>query len=152
MIEQTSIDQQEEKPDDKPEPPSAPLTTNLAAGNGAADGFGLAGGKGGNLLGGNRGKGSGTRWGWYAGQVQRQVGEALRNNRQTRNTGFQKDMRLWLDLTGRVTRAQLSGSTGDASLDNVIKDQVLTGLQLQEPPPQGMPMPIVIRVTAKRPI
>src|SRR5260370_38727827 len=56
-------------------------------------------------------------------------------------------MRIWVDNTARVTRAQLVGATGNPSLDSAITDKVLTGLQLKEPPPSDMPMPIVLRLT-----
>jgi hypothetical protein len=42
-------------------------------------------------------------------------------------------------------------STGDAELDAIIRDEVLGGLTLREPPPKDMPMPVVTRVTERRP-
>ena len=44
----------------------------------------------------------------------------------------------------------MAGSTGDPSLDSAIRDEVLNGLQLQ-PPPLGMPIPITLRLAARRP-
>jgi hypothetical protein len=52
---------------------------------------------------------------------------------------------------GRISRATLSGSTGDASLDDALKNQVLTGLSLPEAPPSDMPMPIVMMISEARP-
>ena len=93
-----------------------------------------------------------TKWGWYAAQVQTSISDAMRKNPRTRKANVRIDVRIWADpATGRVTRATLGSSTGDAALDAAIRDQVLTGLQLQQPPPEGMPMPIVMRVTARRP-
>jgi TonB family protein len=60
-------------------------------------------------------------------------------------------VRVWVDSAGRVTRAILAGSSGRAELDSALKNEVLAGLQLQSPPPEGMPMPIVMRISAKRP-
>src|SRR5262249_45447524 len=135
MTEQTPVNE-EPKPDEKPkdEPPKAPdapqaLGTNLK-GDGPADGFGLGGGNGNGFLGGSGGTGGarGSRWGWYASQVQSRVEEAMRRNSRTRNADLRLEVRIWPDSTGRVTRAQLAASTGDASLDEVIKNEVLTGL------------------------
>ena len=90
-----------------------------------------------------------TKWGWYAAQVQTSISDALRKNPRTRKANVRIEVRIWLDpATGRSTRAKLVGSTGDPALDAAI-GEVLTGLQFQQPPPEGMPMPIVIRVTAK---
>ena len=93
-----------------------------------------------------------TKWGWYAAQVQSSISDALRKNPRTRKANVRIDVRIWVDpTTGRVTRATLGSSTGATTLDDAIRDGVLKGLQLQQPPPEGMPMPIVMRVTARRP-
>ncbi len=110
-----------------------------------------AGGKGNTIGGGGGGKRGGSKWGWYAAQVQSAIAEALRKNATTREANFQIQVRVWPDLTGRVTRAQLVGSTGNAALDAALKSDILTGLQLKEPPPQDLPLPIVMRLTARRP-
>jgi len=154
MVEQMPIDQPEQKPEAaaKPEePPAGPLGTGIT-GQGT-DGFGL--GKSGNGAGGNgTGSGSGhkgSRWGWYAGQVQSRIQEALRNNRKTRDAAMRIEVRIWPDSAGRIARAKLSGTTGDPAIDAALQNEVLTGLRLSEPPPEGMPIPIVMRLTARRP-
>jgi periplasmic protein TonB len=101
--------------------------------------------------GGGGGGGGGSRWGWYASIVQVQIEAALRANSRTRNATMQVQIRLWADASGRVNRIQLVSSTGDAELDAVIRNDVLGSLVLREPPPKDMPMPMVTRVTARRP-
>jgi hypothetical protein len=92
--------------------------------------------------------GSGARFGFYAAQVQSGIKEALLQNNKTRTASISGVViRIWVDNTARVTRAQLVGTTGNPSLDSAITDKVLTGLQLKEPPPSDMPMPIVLRLT-----
>ena len=144
----------EDKPVAKPEPVKAPddpapLGTNI---KGDGPGSGLANGPGGsgNTLGTGPGGKGGSRFGWYAGQVQAKIAEALRNNPKTKSATMRIEVRIWPDSTGRITRAQLAGSTGDAGLDSAIQNNILTGLQLQEPPPSGMHFPIVLRLTATR--
>lgn len=147
-------DQQIEQPmmkeaETKSEPPKEepPLGTGIK-GNGP-DSYGLGGKPGNGRIGGAAA--SGSRWGWYANQVATRIQEAMRRNRKTRSANLSVDVRVWPDTTGRVSRAQLARSTGDSDLDNVLRDQVLTGLQLQEAPPVGMPAPIVLHVTARQP-
>ncbi len=60
-------------------------------------------------------------------------------------------MRVWADGTGRIVKATLAGSTGRADLDRALQNEILTGLQLESAPPEGMPMPIVMRISARRP-
>jgi outer membrane biosynthesis protein TonB len=87
---------------------------------------------------------------WYAGQVQSKISEALRSNSRTRGASLRVDVRVWVDAGGR-TRAELNGSTGDAALDAVLKNEILNGLKLSEPPPAGVKMPITLRLIARRP-
>lgn len=134
-----------------PEPAPAPLGTSIQ-GDGPADGFGLSG-NGNGLIGGNGkgGNGNGSKWGWYAGQVQSRVTSALRNHKRTRTATLDIKVRIWADSSGHVTKATLSGSSGDAAVDRAIRDEILTGLQLDQAPPEGMPMPIVMHLVARRP-
>lgn len=150
MVQQTPVDANEQKPDESPAAPSPDLGTSIS-GAGGADAFGLgsnrAAASGG--IGGNRG--SASRFGWYAAQVQASVSDSLRNHPKTRSASFQIEVRLWPDLTGRITRAKLVGSTGNSAMDEIIKTEVLAGLQLREPPPADLPLPIVLRLNARRP-
>lgn len=155
MIEQAPVEEAEPKADDNPpdEPPSDPIGTNIA-GDGPADGFGLGRAGNGGLGGTGRGLGrsGGSQFGWYAGQVQSRIAEAMRKNRRTRNASIRgMQVRVWPDSTGRITKVQLAGSTGDSATDAALENNVLKGLQLQEPPPAGMRMPIVLRLNARRP-
>ncbi|HEY0330262.1 MAG TPA: TonB C-terminal domain-containing protein [Rhodopseudomonas sp.] len=161
MIEQPKMAEpefKEEKPLDKPidqpirdaknaEPPG-PLALDAKA-VGPGDLFGLGGKPGGSPYGG--GGGGGSRWGWYASIVQSQIESALRANPRTRNAVMQVQVRLWADGSGRVNRVQLVSSTGNTELDAAIRNDVLGSLMLREPPPKDMPMPMLTRVTARRP-
>jgi hypothetical protein len=131
------------------EPPPGPPALD-DAGKGPGDLLGKPGGRG--LVGsGGGGGGGGTRWGWYASIVQSQIEAALRGNEKTRHAVMQIQVRLWADGAGRINRVQLISSTGNPELDSAIRDQVLGGLTLREPPPKDMPMPITARVTARKP-
>src|SRR5499427_4616639 len=136
----------EEAPKEAPPKDEPPLGTGIKGPGG--DNFGLGSGSGNGRIGGN---GDGSKWGWYASQVQSRIQQALQQNRKTRTASMSVNVRVWADPNGRISRAQLAGSTGDPSLDNALRDEVLTGLQLPEPPPAGMPAPITLRVTARRP-
>ena len=91
------------------------------------------------------------RWSAYASSAQAQIVNALRTNARTKKATMRIEVRIWPDASGRIGRATVSGSSGDPAVDAAVRDQVLTGMQLSQPPPDGMPTPIVIRVTARRP-
>ncbi|MGJ4895383.1 MULTISPECIES: TonB C-terminal domain-containing protein [unclassified Bradyrhizobium] len=162
MIEQQKMAEPEfkedkplDKPQDKPvkdakdDQPPGPLSLDAKA-TGPGDLFGLGGKPGGSPYGGGGG-GGGSRWGWYASIIQQQIEAALRANDKTKKAVIRVQISLWADSSGRVSRVQLLSSTGDAALDQALRDDVLGSLTLRQPPPKDMPMPIVTRVTASRP-
>lgn len=160
MIGQAPVTEADSKPDQalKNEAPAgdSPLLGTSIQGEGSSDGFGLRAGNGLGTGKGGTGKtigngGGSSRWGGYAGQVQSAISQALQSNNVTRDADFRVAVRIWADQNGRITRARIVGSTGNAVLDNTITNGVLVGLILQEPPPDGMPMPIMLRLTARHP-
>jgi TonB family protein len=146
-------------PPDEPRPASPPAGPLALAteGEGPGDAFNLAGNPGGRglLSGGGLGDGSGglggggNPYGWYYAQVADELGEALRRNARITRAAVRVEIRLWADPTGRVSKVQLLRSTGDPEVDQAI--QSVVGLRLRQPPPAGSPMPMVLRVTARRP-
>lgn len=147
MIEQAPVTAEDTKQEAaKEEPPD--FGTGIK-GDGPSDGFGLSGSGNGVIGGGGKG-GSRSKWGWYAAEVESSITDALRKNKKTRSARLRMTVRVWPDSTGRIMRAKLNESTGDPALDNAIADEVLTGLQLKTPPPQGMPSSIVLRISARR--
>ena len=161
MIEQPKMAEPEfkaEKPVDKPkdEPakdakndePPGPLSLD-AKPTGPGDLFNLGGKPGGSPYGG--GGGGGSRWGWYTTIITSQVEAAIRANPKTRNMATQIQVRLWVDGSGHVTRVVLTPSSGNPEVDAALRNEVIGSLTLREPPPKDMPMPVVTRVTARRP-
>jgi outer membrane biosynthesis protein TonB len=149
MMEQAPVDEAEAKPEAVADASPA-IGTNIA-GNGPADAFGLGKNTRGGLGGNGGGGKAGSRFGWYANQVIKSISDALGKNPGTRNASFNIKVKIWADGGGRITRAKLVELTGDQDVDEAIRNGVLTGHQLQEPPPEGMPMPIVMRLSARRP-
>ena len=147
-------------PPDEPRqasPPAGPLAL-AAEGEGPGDAFNLAGNPGGRglLSGGGLGEGTGgvggeggNPYGWYYAQVADELTEVFRRNRSISTASARVEVRLWADSTGRVSKIQLVRSTGDPEVDRAIESAV--GIRLRQPPPPGSPMPMVLRVTARRP-
>jgi periplasmic protein TonB len=148
----------EENLEPDPEPQAAEADagpTTSIAGDGD-DGFGLRQGRGGNLpagfgIGGPRGGAGGGRFTGYAAKVQGAVSDALRRHQATRSAALTVEVRIWADSLGRVSRAQLVRGSGDSAIDQALRGEILTGLQLAEPPPADMPMPINLRISARKP-
>jgi hypothetical protein len=152
MIEQAPLEEKppEAKPVDEP-PPT--LGTNIKGeGPGSIPGLGASGNGGGIRIGNGSGGRGGGRWDAFARGAQSRVADALRNHPKSRVSILRsQQFRIWIDATGRITRVELGGSTGNTVLDAALRNEVLNGLQLNEPLPQGMPLPIVMRISSRRP-
>lgn len=148
MVEQEPVKEDEPPPDNAPpELPSEDLSTGIA-GNGPD--MGLSRGTGNGKLGSTGSRGAGSKFGWYAAKVQSSIKDALSRHPSTRSAAMSLQIRVWPDSDGRIIRAQLVGSSGDAKVDQAIKSQILTGLQLPQAPPADMPTPIVLRINSRK--
>ena len=150
MIAQEAVPN-EVPPPDAPAPSSAPMGTGIKGEGGPDFGLGITGGGTGFGGTGTRGGGSGGRWGWYAGQVQSSIQSALAANPKTRSLSLDARVRIWIAADGGIERVELSGASASAEVIAAIKE-ALTGLPLRQAAPAGMPMPIVLRVSLRRPV
>lgn len=91
------------------------------------------------------------KWDYYAAKVQTAIKDALGGNDQTKSAIFSMEIQVWADTDGRITQATLVGTSGNLTVDQAVKNQVLTGLKLPSPPPVEMPMPIHLRISALKP-
>jgi len=149
MVEQPPIKPNEKPKDMTKAPDKAPGPPGKPSGPASDDGIGGPGGGGGTIGGGGDG---GSRFGWYGAKVQDAVHQALDQNTKTRHASFSHlHIRLWIDSAGRVTRATVTGSSGDPVIDDVLKNQAFANVQITEPPPSDMPMPVVMTIDAARP-
>lgn len=150
MVEQEPI-VEETPPEPAPadEPPA--LGTNMAPGDGPDNGYGLAkgggtgGGRGSNSIGGK----GGSRFGRQASMIQNTVAGELRRNPKTKSAVFSGKVALWVDASGRITRAKAVGSLGGSGVDESVPS-VLVGLQFPEALPSDMPMPVQMRVSGRK--
>jgi protein TonB len=132
-------------------PVAPPLGTSIHS-NAAPDSFNLSGNTGGDsLLGGGGGEGGSGAWSYYASLLQSQLNQALHANKTTTNASFQVTARVWVDNTGVVTRVVVAPSGNDV-VDAAIRNEVLAGMKFSQPPPAGMPMPIVMSLTGQQPL
>jgi outer membrane biosynthesis protein TonB len=129
MIEHPEV--QEVKTEAPKEKPPDTLGSTIKGGPGGLAGLGTGTGEGSGY---GNGKGNGSTYAWYGAKVQARIAEVVRNNPLTRKASINLVIRVWPDATGRITKARITGSTGDPKLDDTIQNDILTNLQMSDPP------------------
>lgn len=124
--------------------PPGPIGTSIV-GAGGPDAFGLGKGLGEGGGYGN-GAGGGGKYDWYASEIQQRIADAVRNDTRARGVNLSVVARIWPDSTGRIARAKVSGG-GNSPVEATTLDNILTGIQLPDPPPSDMPLPIIMRLS-----
>jgi len=142
MIEQPPVDKVEE-PDETPSEIDNDLLGTDNIGNGPDMGLKRGSGNSPRSMIGTSGKGN--KWNRFAVDVQSSITRILNSSDPIRKKGYDIKLRLWVDSNGVITRCLLSGSSGDTTIDDIIKRSVLSNSDLSTPP-VDMPMPINIRI------
>jgi protein TonB len=93
--------------------------------------------------------GGGMQYAFYTNLLQRHLQDELNRNRKLRESDYRVTVRIWLGKDGVMRRAELAQSTGNDTLDDLLR-QVLTQVSaMREAPPENMPQPVRIRITAR---
>lgn len=85
----------------------------------------------------------------FADRLQRHLSAELNRNRKLRESDYRVVVKLWLSRDGAIQRAELAQSTGNATLDELLNQALTEAKAMPEAPPENMPQPIRIRVTAR---
>lgn len=152
------------KPDDKPAPPAPKtpepqqaqmLKSDEAPGSGPGGGLVAGevkqeysgqpvgtGGGGGPALGANR-----LAAASYASTANRELSDFLQGDKTLRRHGYRLQVHLWLDERGRISRAELMGSSGDASVDAALREALQRFPGTRSEPPAGLPQPLRVQLS-----
>jgi TonB family protein len=161
MIEAPTIATQAAQPGPAEPGPAAGADLGVdAEGGSGSDAFGLVGRKGGRsvTLGGGSGAAGGeggslrALYGTYAKRIQDDVRESVRkilegNGARPRGKRY-VTVQISLDGDGIVLRRKLVGPSGDTILDEAVLKS-LNRMKISEPPPQGMPRTLTLRIVAQ---
>jgi TonB family protein len=145
-----------------PDQDKTPAGDNLgvdAEGTAGGDAFGLVGKKGGRSLlagdGGNGGMGRLSLLVKFAGyahiaeaEIRKKVMKQMDKNGGIPKGKLQAGVRVCLDSSGAVVDFKIIGSSGNHSMDEAVQ-QALADTKLSEPPPDGMPRTMIIKITSQ---
>ena len=147
--EEVKIDQPQPTPD-PPQQADAPPPDGIAEGPDGGMPTDIA--RGVPMLPGSGGFGS-NRWAWYDALLNEGINaafqSALAREKALKGKNYKVIVKVWIDESGKVTRAALVDSTGDPRADEVLKEALRDMRALREGPPADMPQPVKIRVTSR---
>ncbi len=96
------------------------------------------------------GSDGGAKFNWYAGVVKSQIESALEKDKKLNVSQYKLVVTIWLKPNGDVEKLELSGSDAGAEIQQAIKTALENMPTIREAPPQDMPQPIKLRITARK--
>ncbi len=127
-------------------PPPGPLALD-SAGQGPPDSFGLAGRPGGGDILGGSGGAQGSAYGWYATLLEGRIQDLLQHTRRLRGSRYDVAVSIWLAPDGTPQKVELVSSSGKREIDEILAEALKQMRKLPQPP-QGMPQPVVVKVSS----
>ena len=140
---------------------NTPAGENLgvdADGKAGGDSFGLVGKKGGrSILAGSGGNGMGrlsllSKFGWYTQivetEIRKKVMKHLDEDGGIPRGKLQAVVQVSVNNVGAIVKYKIIGSSGNHKMDEAVK-QSISDIKISEPPPDGMPRTMSIRVTSQ---
>jgi outer membrane biosynthesis protein TonB len=138
--------EQQNTPDDQP--PAGNQLGLDAEGSAGGDGFGLVGNKGGrSLISGSGGMDLLRKYQWYTSNLQAEISRELMKKGKFTSGGREALVKLVLDDRGYILSHVVYGSSGSRQMDNAIEEVLDLMKKVSEPPPEGMPRVMRIKIT-----
>ena len=158
MIDPTPGPQNESQNNENDNTPAGENLGVDADGKAGSDGFGLVGKKGGrSILSGGGGDGMGklsllSKFGWYTQivetEIRKKVMKHLDENGGIPRGKLQAVVQVSVNSVGSIVKYKIIGSSGNHKMDEAVK-QSIDDIKISEPPPDGMPRTMNIRVTSQ---
>lgn len=153
---ETPKEQHKEAPKEpEPKPVEAPPAENLKMEGAAGDGpspfqAGTVNNeyKGGAVA--TIGSDGGVKFRWYAGLVKSQIERAIERDKKLTQGQYKIVVSVWLKPNGQFERLSVEQSDSTPEIEQGIREALNDLPAMQESPPENMPMPIRMRITAKK--
>lgn len=134
------------RPQETPQPPAEALKMEGAAGDSPSPfqaGTVTNEYKGGATIGGK------DPFAWFTGLLKGQIESALAKEKELAKGDYRLVIKVWIARSGKIERFELEESSGNAQTDGLIKTALNDIAPLSEPPPENMPQPVRLRITAR---
>jgi periplasmic protein TonB len=96
------------------------------------------------------GSDGGAKFNWYAGLVKNQIESALEKDEKLKQGQYKLVVTVWLKLNGDIEKLEVVQSDALPEIESAVKTALDNMPALREPPPEGMPQPIKLRISARK--
>ena len=96
------------------------------------------------------GSDGGAKFNWYAGLVKSQIEAALEKDKKLAEGQYKLIVSVWLKPNGDIEKLAVLQSDAIAEIEQAIKAALDSMPAMREAPPEGMPQPIKLRITARK--
>ncbi len=96
------------------------------------------------------GSDGGAKYQWYAGQIKNQIEKAIEANKKLTQGQYKLVVSVWLKPNGEFERLSLDQSDAQPEVEQSLRETLNNLSAMREKPPENMPMPIRLRISAKK--
>ncbi len=96
------------------------------------------------------GSDGGAKFNWYAGILKNQIQDALEKDSKLKESQYKLIVSVWLKPNGDIERLEWSGSETEPAIQQGVKAALDNMPAMRDAPPEGMPQPIRLRITARK--
>ena len=136
-------------PEPKPQdtPPAETLKMEGAAGDGPSP---FQAGAVSKDFNGMIGSDGGSKYSWYAGVIKSEIQKAIQRNKALTYGQYKIVVSVWIKPNGDIERLTVLQSDATPEIEQALKAALDTLQSMRQMPPEGMPQPVKLRITAKK--
>ena len=136
-------------PEPKPQdtPPAETLKMEGAAGDGPSP---FQAGAVSKDFNGMIGSDGGSKYSWYAGVIKSEIQKAIQRNKALTDGQYKIVVSVWIKPNGDIERLTVLQSDATPEIEQALKAALDTLQSMRQIPPEGMPQPVKLRITAKK--
>jgi periplasmic protein TonB len=96
------------------------------------------------------GSDGGAKFNWYAGLLKNQIQDALEKDNKLKEGQYKLVVSVWLKANGDIEKLEWSSTDALPDIQQGVKVALDNMPAMREAPPEGMPQPIKLRITARK--
>jgi periplasmic protein TonB len=96
------------------------------------------------------GSDGGAKFNWYAGVLKSQIQDALEKDKKLKDGQYKLIVSVWLKQNGDIEKLDWASSDATPEIEQAVKAALESMPPMREAPPEGMPQPIKLRISARK--